>query len=102
MLQIQDKSCVSLEKEAHPPYIKEAPPYEPQLKNVWFTDVSSKREGKVWKYRAVALSVDFREQIITEGKGSAQVGELVAVWSLVTRERDNMDPIYLHRLICCV
>ncbi|KAK4829695.1 hypothetical protein QYF61_006070 [Mycteria americana] len=96
ILQIQDKSPVPLEKEAPPTYIKEAPPYEPQLKNVWFTDASSKREGRVWKYRAVALCVDSGEQIITEGEGSAQVGELVAVWSVVTRGKDNTDPVYIY------
>ncbi|KAK4806973.1 hypothetical protein QYF61_027340 [Mycteria americana] len=96
ILQIQDRSSVPLEKEAPPTYIREAPPYEPQLKNVWFTDASSKREGKVWKYRAVALCVDSGGQIITEGEGSAQVGELVAVWSVVTRGKDNTDPVYIY------
>ncbi|KAK4817733.1 hypothetical protein QYF61_026533 [Mycteria americana] len=71
ILQIQDKSSVPLEKEAPSTYIRKAPPYEPQLKNVWFTDASSKREGRVWKYRAVALCVSSGEQIITEGEGSA-------------------------------
>ncbi|KAK4810916.1 hypothetical protein QYF61_013324 [Mycteria americana] len=94
ILQIQDRSSVPLEKETPPTYIREAPPYEPQLKNVWFTDASSKREGRVWKYRAVALCVDSGGQIITEGESSAQVGELVAVWSVVTRGKDNTDPTH--------
>ncbi|KAK4819993.1 hypothetical protein QYF61_017372, partial [Mycteria americana] len=96
ILQIQDKSSVSLEKEAPPTYIREAPPYEPQLKNVWFTDASLKREGRVWKYRSIALCVDSRGQIITEGEGSVQAGELVAVWSVVTREKDNTNPVYIY------
>ncbi|KAK4806458.1 hypothetical protein QYF61_013951 [Mycteria americana] len=96
ILQIQDRSSVPLEKEVPPTYIREAPPYEPQLKNVWFTDASSKREGRVWKYRAAALCVDSGGQIITEGEGSVQVGELVAVWSVVTREKDNTNPVYIY------
>ena len=45
-LQIQEGSFASTDKETTPSYIKETPPFEPHLKNVWFTDTSSKREGK--------------------------------------------------------
>jgi len=64
------------------PVIRVAPPFSEQLEKVWFTDASARHEGEVWKYRAVALQIPTEEKITTEGEGSAQVGELVAVWSV--------------------
>ncbi|MCQ4187517.1 hypothetical protein FK515_28425, partial [Klebsiella pneumoniae] len=36
------------------------------------------------------------EQIITEGVGSAQVGELIAVWSVFQREAQATSPIHIY------
>ena len=44
----------------------------------------------------VALRVDEDKQIITEGEGSAQVGELVAVWSVFQHEAQSTSPVYIH------
>ncbi|MCQ4179330.1 hypothetical protein FK518_27575, partial [Klebsiella pneumoniae] len=77
--------------------IQAAPPFSPdQAVSAWFTDASAKREGKVWKYRAVALHTSSDEQIITEGVGSAQVGELIAVWSVFQREAQATSPIHIY------
>ena len=94
VLKIQDPP--SDHPEPPPSYIKPAPPFETHLKNVWFTDASSRREGKVWKYRAVALHVDSGDRIITEGEGSAQVGELTAVWSVIVREAETTEPVFIY------
>lgn len=96
MLQIQESPDNQSNQEIPPFFIKPAPPFEPHLKNVCFIDASSKREGKVWKYWAVALHVDSDEQIITEGEGSVKVGELMAVWSVIKREAENKKPIYIY------
>lgn len=64
--------------------------------NAWFTDASPKREGKVWKYWAVALHTTTKEQIITEGEGSAQVGELIAVWSVFKHEAQTASPVHIY------
>lgn len=96
VLQIQEPPDSQSNQDTPPSLIKPAPPFEPHLKNVWFTDASSKREGKVWKYRAVALHVDSGERIITEGEGSAQVGELVAVWSVIKREAENKESTFIY------
>ena len=96
MLQIQDAPPDHPDQEPPPPVITPAPPFESQLKNVWFTDASSKREGKVWKYRAVALHVDSGDRIVTEGEGSAQVGELIAVWSVIKQEAENTEPVFIY------
>ncbi|KAM9590605.1 uncharacterized protein ACIBXB_005796 isoform 2-T2 [Morphnus guianensis] len=96
MLQIQDPPSDHPDTEPPPSYIKVAPDFKPHLKNVWFTDASAKREGKTWKYRAVALHIDSGEHMITEGEGSAQVGELVAVWSIVIKEAETTEPVYIY------
>ena len=67
-----------------------------------FTEASWRREGKVWKYRAAALHVDSGEPIATEGEGSAQVGELRAVWSVVMRETGRMEPVHISTDPCAV
>ena len=43
MLQIQEKSSTPSDEETPSSYIKEAPSFESHLKNVWFTDASSRR-----------------------------------------------------------
>ncbi|XP_032530464.1 uncharacterized protein LOC116780089 [Chiroxiphia lanceolata] len=96
ILQIQEQSCKLPDSNPPPSCIKPAPTFEPHLKNVWFTDASARREGKVWKYRAVALHVDSGNRVVTEGEGSAQVGELVAVWSVFTREADTEGDTYIY------
>lgn len=73
-----------------------APNCSSDLSNVWFTDALSKLEGKAWKYHAVALSVDKKEEIIMEGEDSAQVGELVAVWSVFDQYKAEKDPVYIY------
>lgn len=45
--------------------------------------MTAKREGKIRRYQAVALHVDSGDPIVTTGEGSAQVGELIAVWSVM-------------------
>ncbi|XP_052631116.1 ribonuclease H-like [Harpia harpyja] len=96
MLTIQEETNPDKEVPQFPPVIQVPPPFSEQLQNVWFTDASSKREGKTWKYRAVALRVDVEKQIITEGEGSAQVGELVAVWSVFQHEAQSTSPVYIY------
>lgn len=96
MLTIQEETGPDREMSELPPIIQVAPPFSGQLQNVWFTDASSKREGKTCKYRAVALCVDVNEQIITEGEGSAQVGELMAVWSVFQHEAQSASPAYIY------
>jgi len=44
----------------------------------------------------VALQVGTKEQIITEGEGSAQVGELTAVWSVFQHEAQATSPVYIN------
>ncbi|XP_069664901.1 uncharacterized protein [Haliaeetus albicilla] len=74
-----------------------APPFShDQSVNAWFTDAYAKREGKVWKYRAVALHTTTNEQIITEGEQSAQVGELIAVWSVFKHEAQTTSPVHIY------
>lgn len=34
--------------------------------------------------------------MITEGEGSAQVGESVAVWSIVVKEAETTEPVYIY------
>ncbi|XP_074945840.1 ribonuclease H-like [Phalacrocorax aristotelis] len=85
-----------LEEDTLPPAVKIAPPFPEELRNVWFTDASAKREGKEWKYRAVAINVDTKREIITKGEGSAQVGELVAVCSVFNSEGKAGTPVCIH------
>ncbi|KAK4829061.1 hypothetical protein QYF61_001866 [Mycteria americana] len=94
--QIQESPDNQPNQEIPPSLIKLAPPFKPHLKNVWFTDASSKREGKVWKYRAVALHVDSGEQIIMEEEGRAQLGELIAVWSVIRRQAESKEPVFIY------
>ena len=96
MLNIEDEA--ELEKEVPQlfPVIQIAPPFSEQLENMWFTDALSKQEGKIWKYQAVALQVGTKEQISTEGEGSAQVGELTTVWSVLQHEAQAASPVHIH------
>lgn len=75
---------------------KVATPFSPeQSANSCFTDASAKREGKVGKYRAVALPTSAGEQIFTEGEGSSQTGETV-VWSVFQLEVQNISLVYIY------
>ncbi|KAK4811127.1 hypothetical protein QYF61_019758 [Mycteria americana] len=47
--------------------------------NIWFTDASAKRVNGKWQYKAVALDITTGKQVVEEGEGSAQVGEIRAV-----------------------
>lgn len=102
VLNIQDEVNPDRDASELLPVIEVAPPFSGQLQNVWFMDASSKREGKIWKYRAVALRVDTEEQIITEGIGSAQVGELIAVWSVFQHEAQSASSISILILMLCL
>ena len=44
----------------------------------------------------MALRVDTKEQIITEGIGSAQVGELIAGWSVFQHEAQSASSVYIY------
>ena len=96
MLNIQDEADLDKDAPQLALVIQIAPPFSEQLQNVWFTDALSKREGKIWKYGAVALQVGTKEQIITEGEGSAQVGELTAVWSVFQHEAQATSSVYIY------
>jgi len=51
ILAIQEAAASQTKSGALPPkVVQAAPPFSEQLQNVWFTDVSAKREGKTWKY----------------------------------------------------
>jgi len=50
VLNIQDEEDLDKDTPQLSPVIQIAPPFSEQLQNVWFTDASSKREGKIWKY----------------------------------------------------
>jgi len=81
-LTIQEEFPLKYKNDPPSPVTRVAPLFSEQLEKVWFTDASARREGEVWKYQAVALQIRTEEKIITEGEGNAQVGELVAVWSV--------------------
>jgi len=102
VLDIQDEADLDKDVPQLAPVIQIAPPFSEQLQNVRFTDTSSKREGKIWKYRAVALQVGTKEQIITEGEGSVQVGDLTAVWSVFQHEAQAASPVYIYTDSCTV
>ena len=95
-LVIQEGVAPDRESDVPPSAVQVAPPFSEQLQNAWFTDASAKREGRTWKYRAVALQIRTDQKIITEGEGSAQVGELVAVWSVFQHEAQSASPIYIY------
>jgi len=46
---------------------------------IWFTNASAKRINEKWQCRAATLEINTSKQVIEEGEGSAQVGELRAV-----------------------
>lgn len=95
ILPIQDNTPSTTDADL-PPVIQVAPPFSNQVQNAWFTDASAKREGKVWKYRAVALQIGTNFTIVTEGEGSAQVGELVAVWSVFQHESQSTVRVHIY------
>lgn len=55
-----------------------------------------KREGKVWKYQAVTLHIDAGDNILTEKEGSAKVRELISVCSVVIREAETKEPVFIY------
>lgn len=57
---------------------------------------SLRRGGKAWKYRAASLHVDSGDQTVREGEGSTQIGELIAVWSVFTREADTKESVLIY------
>ena len=96
-LAIQETERLDSSQDKPISVIRVAPPFlHDQSVNAWFTDASAKREGKVWQYRAVALHTATDEQIITEGEGSAQVGELIAVWSVFQHEAQTTPPVHIY------
>jgi len=54
-LTIQEEFPLKYKNDPPSPVIRVAPPLSERLEKVWFTDTSARREGKVWKYRAVVL-----------------------------------------------
>jgi len=50
----------------------------------------------------VALQVGTKEQTITEGEGSAQVGELTAVWSVFQHEAQATSSVCIYTDSCVV
>lgn len=42
------------------------------------------------------MCVDSGERITTEGEGSAQARELVAVWSVIMKGADSTEPGYIY------
>lgn len=72
-----------------------APLFISHMINIWFSDGISKKEGKMWKYWAVALHVDSRDRITTEWEGTTQVGKSIAVCSSIKNEAENTDPHYI-------
>lgn len=46
------------------------------IEGVWFTSASAKRVNGKWQYKAVALEIKTGKQVIKEGEGSTQAGEL--------------------------
>lgn len=97
LLEIQDPLPESLNTKPPPSVINPVPPYFSDLTNAWFTNASAKREGNMWKYRAVALWVDDEgDRIVSEGEGSAQVGELVAFWIVTNLKVCNQHPLYIY------
>jgi len=102
VLNIQDEADLDKDAPQLSPVVQIAPPFSEQLENVWFTDTSSKREGKIWKYRAVALEEGTKEENITEGEGSVQVGELTAAWSVFQHEAQATSPVYIYTDSCVV
>lgn len=96
-LTIQDTESLDSGQDKPASVIKVAPPFSSELaENCWFTDASSKREGKTWKHKAAASHISSGEKIITEGEGSIQVGELIAVWSVFQCEAQNTSPVYIY------
>ncbi|XP_064360846.1 uncharacterized protein LOC135327139 [Dromaius novaehollandiae] len=91
VLNIQDEADLNKETPQLPSVILVAPPFSNQILNA-----SSKQKGKTWRYQAVALQVGTKEQIITEGEGSAQVGELAAVWSVFQCKGQATSPVHIY------
>ncbi|TRZ07557.1 hypothetical protein HGM15179_019548, partial [Zosterops borbonicus] len=69
-LPLQDEVTLTSTIDSSPFVIQVAPPYSEQLQDMWFTDASAKK-------------------LVTEGEGSAQVRELVAIW---TSHQENETP----------
>ena len=72
---------LALQQPFKPSPILDAPPFteDSPTEGVWFSDASAKRVDGKWQYKAVALEIKTGKQVIEEGEGSAQVGELRAV-----------------------
>ncbi|KAK4810552.1 hypothetical protein QYF61_004515, partial [Mycteria americana] len=70
-----------LQQPFKPSPILDAPPLTEgtPTENIWFTDASAKRVNGKWQYKAVALDITTGKQVVEEGEGSAQVGEIRAV-----------------------
>ncbi|KAK4807137.1 hypothetical protein QYF61_018478, partial [Mycteria americana] len=72
---------LALQQPFKPSPILDAPPLTEgtPTENIWFTDASAKRVHGKWQYKAVALDITTGKQVVEEGEGSAQVGEIRAV-----------------------
>ncbi|KAK4806386.1 hypothetical protein QYF61_016236 [Mycteria americana] len=72
---------LALQQPFKPSPILDAPPLTEgtPTENIWFTDASAKRVNGKWQYKAVALHITTGKQVVEEGEGSAQVGEIRAV-----------------------
>lgn len=53
----------------------------------------------MWQYRTLTLHVDLGNRVVTEEEGSAQVGELIVVWGVFTRESDIEEDTYIYRFL---
>ena len=50
----------------------------------------------------MALHVDSGEHIVPEGEGSAELGELMALWGVVMRGTGRMEPVHIYTDSCAV
>ncbi|KAK4828000.1 hypothetical protein QYF61_022777, partial [Mycteria americana] len=72
---------LALQQPFKPSPILDAPPLTEgtPAENIWFTEASAKSVNGKWQYKAVALDITTGKQVVEEGEGSAQVGEIRAV-----------------------
>ena len=90
---------LALQQPLKPSPILDAPPLTENMlaDGIWFTDASAQRIKGKWQYRAMALDITTGKQVVEDGGGSAQVGELRAV---VLAAQNGGKAIYVDS--CCL
>ena len=78
LLIIVTKFILHLKKHLLIPRRREQP-------HIWFIDTSSKRVKGQWKYKTAGIETKIGRQVGTEGDGSAQLGELMALITVLEK-----------------